>query len=84
MGFQYDDEELELIYKGQSYKFRAPSAMEQRATSKKFREADEDVDAVALYTDFFVSLGLPLEVLEKMSMKGLMDLFSYSLGAKKN
>lgn len=84
MGFQYEDEELELNYKGTVYKFRAPSALEQRATSKKFREASDDVDALDLYVEFFENLGLPKEVLEKMTMKGLMELFSYSLGAKKN
>lgn len=84
MGFQYEDEELELIYKGETFKFRAPSAIEQRTTAKKFREATEEVDAVELYIEFFKGLGLPEDVLNKMSMKGLMDLFSYALGAKKN
>lgn len=84
MGFQYEDEELELIYKGKTYKFRAPSALEQRMTSKKFREAGPEADAVELYLEFFADLGLPRDILEKMSMKGLMDLFSYALGSKKN
>jgi len=86
MGFQYEDEELELIYKGQTYKYRAPSAIEQQGTAKKFKEKadDETVGAADLYINFFVELGLPKEVLEKMSMKGLTDLFLYTVGAKKN
>ena len=84
MGFQYEDEELELTYKGQTYKYRAPSAVEQQVTAKKFKDADETVGAADLYINFFVELGLPKEVLEKMSMKGLTDMFLYTVGAKKN
>lgn len=84
MGFTYEDEKLELNYGGKTYEFRAPSALEQKATAKKFREADENTDASDLYLDFFKSLGLPEEVLVKMSMKGLMGLFEYAVGAKKN
>lgn len=84
MGFVYEDEELELTYKGTVYKFRAPSAFEQKEMSRKFREADENTDAVDLYVGFFETLGLPKDVLGKMSLKGLLDLFSYSVGSKKN
>jgi hypothetical protein len=84
MGFTYEDEELELNYKGTSYKFRAPSAFEQKETSRKFREADDKTDAVDLYIEFFESLGLPKEILGKMTLKGLLDLFGYAVGSKKN
>jgi hypothetical protein len=84
MGFQYEDEELELIYKGQTYKYRAPSAVEQQNTGKKFKSADESTDVIGIYLNFFEGLGLPKEVLEKMSTKGLSDLFVYTLGSKKN
>lgn len=85
MGFKYEDEELELDFKGQVIKFRAPSALEQQAVSKRFKDAvDTDVSAIDLYIQFFESLGIPKDVTEKMSMKGLVDLFSYSVGAKKN
>ena len=86
MGFTYEDEELELTYKGTTYKFRAPSAIEQKQTAKKFRDAatDENVDASDLYIELFVMLGLPLEIMQKLSMRGLTELFSYTVGAKKN
>lgn len=84
MGFVYEEEELELTYKGTVYKFRQPSAYEQKEISKTFRQADENTDAVDLYISFFKSLGLPEEILGKMSLTGLLDLFSYAVGAKKN
>lgn len=86
MGYKYEDETLELEYGGETHKFRAPSALEQKATARKFREAtnDDTVDASDLYIEFFTNLGLPKEVLVKMSMKGLMGLFEYAVGAKKN
>lgn len=86
MGFKYEDEKLELDYAGKKYEYRAPSALEQRALNKKFQAAqgDDTVDATDLYLEFFKSLGLPEEVLIKMSMKGLMGLFEYMVGAKKN
>lgn len=84
MGFVYEDEELELTYKGTVYKYRQPSAYEQKQMSKKFKEADDNTDAVDLYIEFFKELGLPEDVLGKMSLKGLLDLFSYTVGAKKN
>lgn len=84
MGFVYEDEELELTYKGTAYKYRQPSAFEQKHMSKKFKEADDNTDAVDLYIEFFKELGLPEDVLGKMSLKGLLDLFSYTVGAKKN
>ena len=84
MGFVYEDEELELTYKGEVHKFRAPSAYEQKAMAKKFKESDEKTDAVDLYIEFFKELGLPEDVLGKMSLKGLLDLFAYAVGAKKN
>lgn len=84
MGFQYEDEELELNYKGESHKFRAPSAYEQKQLSDTFKNADESTDAVTIYVDFFVSLGLPKEIVSKMSMKGLLGLFEYAVGSKKN
>jgi restriction endonuclease S subunit len=84
VSFVYQEEELELKIKDESFKFRQPSAYEQKAMAKKFREADEQTEAVDIYIDFFVSLGLPKEVLEKMSLKGLLDLFAYTVGSKKN
>lgn len=84
MGFVYEDEELELNYKGTVHKYRQPSAFEQKELSKKFKEADEKTDAVDLYIDFFKVLGLPEDVLGKMSLKGLLGLFDYTVGAKKN
>jgi len=86
MGFTYEDEELEFTYKGVTHKFRAPSAVEQKQLSKKFRDAanDENVDASDLYIEMFVMLGLPLETMQKLSMRGLTELFSYTVGAKKN
>lgn len=84
MSFKYEDEELELVYKSAVHKFRAPSAYEQKATAKKFREVDENTDVIDLYVEFFVSLGLPQDVLEKMSVKGLTELFTYAVGSKKN
>jgi len=89
MGYKYEDEELEFEYKGQVYKFRAPSAVEQKAVSKKFKEydiekAEPDSDPIDLYINFFVELGLPLDVVSKMSSKGLFGLFEYAIGTKKN
>lgn len=84
MGFTYEDEELVLNFKGQVIKFRAPSAMEQQTVSKKFKAAGEDADALDLYMEFFESIGIPRDVISKMSMKGIMELFSYAVGAKKN
>lgn len=86
MGFVYEDEELELTYKGTVHKFRTPSAFEQQDVMKKFKAAEkaEDQDGLQIYIDFFVNLGLPETVLQKMSLKGLLDLFSYSVGSKKN
>ena len=84
MGFVYEEEELELTYKGTTHKFRQPSAYEQKEMSKKFKNADDNTDAVDLYIEFFKQLGLPEEVLGKMSLKGLLDLFSYTVGTKKN
>lgn len=84
MGFVYEEEELELSYKGTVHKFRQPSAFEQKEMSKKFKNADDNTDAVDLYIEFFKGLGLPEDVLGKMSLKGLLDLFSYTVGAKKN
>lgn len=85
MGFKYEDEELELELKDQKIKFRAPSALEQKAISKKLKEFDEETeDPVEIYMAFFESLGLSREVTGKMSFKGLMDLFGYSVGVKKN
>jgi len=84
MGFVYEEEKLELKVGDKVYPFTTPSAKQQQLTSLKFRNADDNTDAVDLYIEFFESLGLPKEVLEKMSMKGLTDLFSYALGSKKN
>jgi hypothetical protein len=84
MGFVYEEEELELKYKEDVHKFRQPSAFEQKNMAKKFRNADENTDAVDLYVEFFVMLGLPDEVLNKMSLKGLLGLFEYAVGSKKN
>jgi hypothetical protein len=84
MGFVYEEEELELTYKGVAHKFRQPSAYEQKEMSKKFKAADENTDAVDVYIEFFKQLGLPEEVLGKMSLKGLLDLFGYAVGTKKN
>ncbi len=84
MGFEYKEEELDLTFKGEVYKFRQPSAYEQKEITKTFRQADADTDAVDLYINFFKELGLPEEVLGKMSLQGLLDLFSYAVGAKKN
>lgn len=82
--FVYEEEELSLKIKGQAHTFRQPSAYEQKALSQRFKEADENTDAVDLYVGFFVELGLPKEVVSKMSMKGLVDLLGYATGAKKN
>jgi hypothetical protein len=84
MGFVYEEEELELTFKGDVLKFRQPSAFEQKEMSKKFKNADENTDAVDLYIEFFKQLGLPEDVLGKMSLKGLLDLFGYVVGTKKN
>jgi hypothetical protein len=84
MGFEYVEEELSLKYKGNEYKFRQPSAFEQKDIGRKFKEATEDTDAVDIYVQFFVGLGLPEDVVNKLSMKGLLDLFGYAVGAKKN
>lgn len=84
MGFVYEEEELELTYKGTVHKFRAPSAYESKEISKKFKDADEKTDAVDIYIKFFEQIGLPEEVTSKMSLKGLLDLFAYTVGAKKN
>ena len=88
MGFVYEDEELELEYMGKKYKFRAPSAIEQDKTLKKFQDAgnteDKKASATELYFEYFKDLGIPEEVLSKMTFKGLSDLFSYTVGAKKN
>jgi hypothetical protein len=84
MGFVYEEEELELSFNGVAHKFRQPSAFEQKEMSKKFKNADENTDAVDLYIEFFKQLGLPEEVLGKMSLKGLLDLFGYTVGTKKN
>jgi hypothetical protein len=86
MGFTYEDEELELVYKTEIYKFRAPSAIEEKALSAEFQayKPGESKDPVDLYIDFFVNLGLPAEVLSKMSSKGLTALLAYATGTKKN
>lgn len=84
MGFTYEDETLTLSYKGVDYTFRAPSVIEQRKLGKAFKEADEGIDAFDLYINFFKELGLPEEVLSKMSMKGIISLFEYAVGVKKN
>jgi hypothetical protein len=84
MSFEYHEETLELKIKDQVYPFRSPSAYDQKELSKKFKEATDDMQAVDLYIEFFVGLGLPKEVLAKLSMKGLLGLFEYAVGAKKN
>jgi hypothetical protein len=84
MGFVYEEEKLELTCQGVVYPFRQPSAYEQKNMAKKFRDADENTDAVDLYIEFFVSLGLPADVCGKMSLKGLLGLFEYAVGSKKN
>lgn len=84
MSFEYKDEELVLVVRGTKYPFRAPSAKEQRQIAKTFKEANEDMDVLEIYVGFFVALGLPREVLETMSMRGLVDLFTYAIGGKKN
>lgn len=84
MGFEYIEQELELKIKDKVYKFREPSAYEQKQISKKFREADENTDAVDLYLDFFAQLGLSREIIGNLSFQGLIDLFSYSVSTKKN
>lgn len=87
MGFIYEDEELELTYKGVAHKFRTPSVVEQKQFNKKLGKANEEdatVDVFDLYIEFFKNLGLPEEVLTKMSTKGLSGLFEYSIGLKKS
>ena len=87
MGFQYEDESLELNYKGQSYAFRAPSHLENKALVANLRAmkaGDDSIDPIDEYVNFLVSLGIPKEILEKMSVKGILSLFEYSVGAKKN
>lgn len=84
MGYVYEEKELELTVKGKVYKFRQPSAIEQKEMAVKFREASDDTHAVDMYVDFFVNLGIPKDVLVKFSMEGLIGLFGYAVGAKKN
>lgn len=85
MGYEYKDEELELKVRGKVYKFRQPSAMEQKKLGEQFKEAKEGIDdAVEIYIGFFEKLGLPRDVLESMSFKGLVGLLEYSNGIKKN
>jgi len=82
--FEYQEEELSLKMGDKVYNFRQPSAYEHKLISRKFKEADENTDAVDIYQDFFIRLGLPEEVVQKLPFKGLVDLFGYSVGAKKN
>lgn len=88
MGFKYEDEELELHFQAQAYKFRAPSAKEQQAfirgLSSIGKDEKEGLDIVDHYVEFFKGLGLPEDVLVKMSMKGLAGLLDYATGSKKN
>lgn len=84
MGFVYEEEELELNFKGEIYKFRQPSAFEQKEMSKKFQNAESEVDPIDVYIELFKTLGLPEDVVIKMTLKGLLDLFSYTVDAKKN
>jgi len=84
MGFVYESKELKATINGKEYSFREPSALKQKEMSKRFREATADQDAVDLYIDFFKDLGLPEDVLNEMTLTGLLDLFSYTVGAKKN
>ncbi len=89
MSYEYVEEELELKTKEKVYKFRTPSAFEQKQLSKKFKDQnklkdDEKDDPVDLYINFFKELGLPEAVLNKLSFKGILGLFEYAVGAKKN
>lgn len=84
--FQYEDEQLPVKIKGKEYSLRAPSAKEQDDISKMFTDAKgkEGVSAVEIYANFFETIGLPKEVSMSMTLKGMVDLFSYVVGAKKN
>jgi len=84
MGFVYEAEKLSLEYNGATYEFKAPTAKQQRAIGNAFKSADDDTDVVEVYIAFFVELGLPREILEEMTLNGLISLMSYSVGSKKN
>ncbi len=82
-GFKYEAEELSLEIGDKKYPFREPSHIEQSSLKAKFESASPE-NAFNIYIDFFVGLGLPKEPLDKMSVRGLIGLFEYAVGAKKN
>jgi len=83
--FEYNEAKLELNIKGTKYEIREPSAQEQEEISGEFKDVSESgKSAVQIYTDFFEKLGLKKDVTMGMSMNGLLALFAYVVGSKKN
>lgn len=77
-------EELELEMKGEVYKFRQPTALEQDSYLKLARESEGMEALMKIYFEYFEMLGLPLDVVKQLSWRGLNDLFDYTHNIKKN
>lgn len=84
--FELNSEKLEVKINGTVYEFNEPSAEATRVMQDKFKNFDEngDADPLDIYRNFFSELGLPPEALKPLSSKKILELFSFSVGAKKN
>lgn len=85
MSFVYEPEIIRVKINGKDYEIKEPTVIQQRALRKDFEQASGgDSDVVKIYSDFFSSLGLPVDAIESMSLRGLISLFEYTIGLKKS
>lgn len=87
--FNIVEEDLVVKIKGTEYPFRAPTSKEEETLQIDFKNMDvatSDKHPSEVYKDFLSKLGLPREVLDGLTTKNILNLFSFAVGAnsKKN
>lgn len=89
--FEINSEMITARINGKEYTYREPSADEVKDLHSKLKELEArsedaavDVDFISPYKDFFNELGLDPSALRPLSPKKVLELFAYTVGAKKN
>lgn len=89
--FELNSEMITARINGTEYTYREPSADEVKDLHKKLTEIEArpegeaiDIDFIGPYKGFFRELGLDPVALKPLSPKKILELFSYTVGAKKN
>lgn len=81
--FEAKEKKMNVNLYGEKYTMRVPKISEYNEISEKIKSADPK-DVVSIYFDFFVSLGLPREALDKFDAVDFQEFVSFVLFPKKN